>query len=187
MDKNNNLLIGQELLRQQNLQAQKITIESIEEALILLLQDNDFSSITITQIVNKAGIARSAFYHNFKSKEEVLDCLVEKMFEGIQKEIVSRAVNLDNDFWLWFFNQQIKHKDLLNIIFKSGNEYLLYRHINIVASKAMSNFSEAPKFYIAYLVGGISNVLMTWFQDELKESAEELLQQINIIFDSFGR
>lgn len=40
----------------------------ISEALILLLEKKEFSEITIKEITKKAGVNRSTYYRNFKSK-----------------------------------------------------------------------------------------------------------------------
>lgn len=42
--------------------------ESITQALLILMENKDFEKITITDIVNKAGVVRMSFYRNYTSK-----------------------------------------------------------------------------------------------------------------------
>ena len=44
----------------------------LTEALLALMREEGYESITITQLCGKSGLSRSAFYSNFKSKEDVL-------------------------------------------------------------------------------------------------------------------
>ena len=46
--------------------------ECITEALLLLMKGNSLSEISITEIVERAGVARVSFYRNFSSKEDVI-------------------------------------------------------------------------------------------------------------------
>lgn len=48
------------------------TKEAISQALIELLQRKPLDLITIKEIVEKANIGRTAFYNNFKNKDDVL-------------------------------------------------------------------------------------------------------------------
>ena len=44
--------------------------ESITQALLILMESKDFEKITITDIVNRAGVVRMSFYRNYTSKED---------------------------------------------------------------------------------------------------------------------
>ena len=47
----------------------EITKRSIIEAFLLLLQNQPYEKISISDIVKKAGVARVSYYRNFNSKE----------------------------------------------------------------------------------------------------------------------
>ena len=46
----------------------KLTKESIQEALLVLLSKKAIEEVRITEIVKKAGISRTAFYNNYTTK-----------------------------------------------------------------------------------------------------------------------
>jgi AcrR family transcriptional regulator len=65
-------------LYQSNQEANQITRESIETALLHLMEKKDLPQISISELVKKAGVSRNAFYRNYKSKEEILELAYER-------------------------------------------------------------------------------------------------------------
>ena len=50
----------------------QIVIESLETALASLIETKNFSEISISELVKKAGIARSTFHRNYECKEDII-------------------------------------------------------------------------------------------------------------------
>jgi AcrR family transcriptional regulator len=67
------------------------TTTALAYALIQLIQESDgrFKKITVRQILQRAGVGRTAFYSHFRSKEDVLHSTYEGMF-GAHKEQLRR-------------------------------------------------------------------------------------------------
>ena len=63
-------------LREYNENLNEVVIESMQEALIILLKEKEFAKISITDLCKKAGVSRMAFYNNFLSLEELLKSVV---------------------------------------------------------------------------------------------------------------
>jgi AcrR family transcriptional regulator len=63
------------------------TTTALAYALIQLIQESDgpFKEITVRQILQRAGVGRTAFYAHFRSKEDVLHSTYEGIF-GMHKE-----------------------------------------------------------------------------------------------------
>ena len=57
-----------ENLKRFNQENKAITRESIEISLLQLLEKKDFKKITISELVERAGVSRAAFYRNYLSK-----------------------------------------------------------------------------------------------------------------------
>ena len=64
-----------------------IVKESITQALLILMENKDFEKITITDIVNKAGVVRMSFYRNYTSKEDVILKHLYEIYEKWGKNI----------------------------------------------------------------------------------------------------
>lgn len=57
--------------------------EIILNAMHELFQEGKGGTASVSDIAKKAGIAKGGLYYYFRSKEEVLDALVERVYEGI--------------------------------------------------------------------------------------------------------
>ena len=57
--------------------------DSIEDALLLLMQEQPYKSITIRALTERAGLSRQTFYLNFNDKDEILSRRLMKMLDGI--------------------------------------------------------------------------------------------------------
>lgn len=57
--------------------------EYILQALLELLETEDFEAITVKEIVIKAGVSRSTFYLHFQDKYHLMDCLRERITSGL--------------------------------------------------------------------------------------------------------
>ena len=59
----------------------EVTVEKILEVSQRLFLEKGYDNTTIQDIVNGlGGLTKGAIYHHFKSKEEIMDALSEKMF-----------------------------------------------------------------------------------------------------------
>ncbi|WP_100404938.1 TetR/AcrR family transcriptional regulator [Bacillus solitudinis] len=52
--------------------SKKTTKERIIESALLLFEENGFHAVTVDKIVQASGTSKGGFYHNFKSKDELL-------------------------------------------------------------------------------------------------------------------
>jgi AcrR family transcriptional regulator len=68
------------------------TRDALGDALIHLMQEKSFDSITIQQVLERAGVGRSTFYAHFRGKEDLFLSDVEEFFE-----IVSTVLTRQDD------------------------------------------------------------------------------------------
>ena len=55
----------------------EVVIESITQAMAAMIIDRPFEEISITELVQRAGVSRNSFYRNFRDKEDVLRRYIE--------------------------------------------------------------------------------------------------------------
>ncbi len=79
------------------------TQKLLREALIELIEERDFSSLTVGQISERAMVSRAAFYRNYQDKYD----LVEKIFEEAMSTLQSAVGDLEGEhsaaIWVPFF------------------------------------------------------------------------------------
>lgn len=73
-------------LYESNKEANQLTKESLETALLFLLEKKELKQISVSELVRKAGVSRNAFYRNYKSKEEILEIYYERTSSNLKKK-----------------------------------------------------------------------------------------------------
>lgn len=66
-------LVSDEVLHMERVKRKEsLFVQSVVEGLWELLEDKSFEKISVSELVERAGIGRVTFYRNFSNKEEVL-------------------------------------------------------------------------------------------------------------------
>ncbi|MEI3178564.1 MAG: helix-turn-helix domain-containing protein [Lachnospiraceae bacterium] len=62
-----------------------------------LFGEKGFDNTSTNDILEEIGIARGTLYYHFKSKEDILDAMIERMTEQLRKGICDRGKKRDTD------------------------------------------------------------------------------------------
>lgn len=154
------------------------------DTLLELLDSKNYSEITITELTEKADIARQTFYRNFGSMDDILlsrmDDIVDAYLKKVQKNLDSKKVP-DWDFevrqliYLWQQNERI-----FRALQKAGLEYQAMEklsHLFTEFHKKAQNLKEIDdkhQYLVYYLSGGVFMVLNKWFENDMKFPVELL-------------
>ena len=162
-------------LRLSNEESNKLTRECIESALVLLMNDREFSEISITDIIRRAGVSRSAYYRNYSSKEDILTNVFHKAAETIVSALSDSLTqkNMQKSY-LTIFEKVLEGKVFFEIIDKANMIYTFQSTLN---EKYISFVEEktAEEYYrVLYWIGSILNVIFGWMHRDYKESPEEM-------------
>ena len=176
-----------------NIKENPIAVQSkqwILKALLDLMSEKDFSTITVKELSKRADLDRKTFYRNFRSKEEVLYLILEEMCQRyiqILKELpklcayectkayFSLCVEYADFFIL------LKRHNLLPLVLMKFDEYLPALNNIFINDPAYRNKS---KYELVYQAGGFWNVTTHWIHDGFKETPEEMAQIIGSIMPS---
>lgn len=69
------------------LKRQTSTKEDIKQALIILLQEKGFDAITVSDLTRRANINRGTFYLHYLDKFDLMDKLVQVVFDNILQHL----------------------------------------------------------------------------------------------------
>ena len=79
------------------------TQKLLREALIELIEERNFESLTVGEITERAMVSRAAFYRNYQDKYD----LVEKIFEEAMSALLNAVGDLGQEhlleIWVTFF------------------------------------------------------------------------------------
>lgn len=102
-----------------------------------LFFEKGYEKTPVNDIIEKVGVAKGTFYHYFKSKEDLLDQLVNHFIEkSVSKvgEMMERtemnAVERMNHFFISIRNLKVENKELMKMLmrFMYKDENLIFRH-----------------------------------------------------------
>lgn len=150
-------------------------------SLFAVMEVDDFSLITVTQIAQEAEIGRKTFYRYFKNKEEVLERAIEILFsEYAAFEKNYSASNFETliyyhfSFWRQHYAQlKILYKnDLMLYLFKQYQQRI--PQLNAAYIRRAKLDPSTAKYANAFTTGIFWSILYTWIENGAKERPAEL-------------
>jgi AcrR family transcriptional regulator len=67
------------------------TRDALGDALVALMQEREFESITVADVLSRAGVSRSTFYAHFRDTDDLLLSDVEEFFEATANALSERG------------------------------------------------------------------------------------------------
>lgn len=148
--------------------------ECMADALLKLMEKKEFSKITVNEIAEAAGVHRTTWFRNFRSKNEVLSYKLIAAWmryadeHGLKDK---KRYALYNASSFFDFNSQIK--DVLKTIYQSGLSAVIYdAFYQIMIPIEVVEISDCYKarFY-AY---GLFGLLDQWVERNFEESTDQM-------------
>jgi hypothetical protein len=160
----------------------------IFEALMILMDDKPYDKITVSDIVEKAGIARQTFYRNFNDKNEVISEYAGNTdnLSGIEQSGDSKK---QYQIVLTFnYNYTIKHrKELKKILSTPGIESHILRGIQKIPPDLLKPIKKSLskeeykicRYKLCYQITGCRRVFLDWFLEDMPLPIDNLVSMIN--------
>jgi len=164
-----------EILRLSNLESNRITKECIESAVVLLMKEKAFAEITITDIVKRAGVSRTAYYRNYSSKEDILHSLVKEVVNNIvtSMSMYDPAKDLYK-FWLEMFKGIKPFSETFQILLKANMGETLLFEISQKLQKDIVETDVINRYGQFFWSGAVYSVLIEWIRNGTRETEEEM-------------
>jgi len=146
------------------------------ETLLELIEEKEYADINITELTQKAGIARQTFYRNYGSKDDIIlskmDEILDQYLYTAQKHLESkRDSNWDFEvkamIYVWKQNGA-----LFKAVHKAGLAHQALEKLAALFSRFhmkaqnLKELDERHQYLVYYLAGGVYMVLNKWFEDE---------------------
>lgn len=146
----------------------------IVDALLILMTEKDFQSITIDELVKKAGVNRSTYYRHFTGKENIIFYFLDSVMSEFLNKIQFQKLDLKT-YLLKLFAHYLTYKKQMLVIYNAGLSIVLlkvlekYFHAQIDASQSLTE-----QYKVSFYIGGIFNHFLMWFSRDMQESPEEM-------------
>ena len=165
------------------------TRKAIYAAFLQLLNQKNFETITVQEIIDLADVGRSTFYSHYESKELLLDELCRYLFH----HLFEREENINIEAYLThIFLHFKKNQDHVTSLLFSKNDYFLRQlqkelehHVYpMVAEDLQVSYSNIPTSYLKHFV--VTNFIetLTWWLKKGKSYKED--QVVGFYLDVMG-
>jgi Transcriptional regulator len=158
--------------------------EWIFTSLMILMEKKEFQKITITDITNKAGVSRMAFYRNYSVKEDIITDYLDKLFQMYLAEL-SEYTQIDvYQFAYKFFAYFRKHRKLIQNLNKAELSVLLLKRFDLYLNSIFedifhSSFEITNQYEIHFVAGGLYKILIEWIDNGAEESDDEMAKIVS--------
>jgi hypothetical protein len=148
----------------------------LTKTLIELINKEDYKTISISNLCNKAGVGRMSFYRNFNSKDEILVKYITDITYNFIKD--NNIVYNEPDFKSYIialFEHLKENKTLCYNLYKINKLYLIKNIFDEVFIKC-NRYNEYKSYYIS---GSLYNTFYCWVKNDFKETPEEIADLIS--------
>lgn len=175
-------------LRLSNEENNKITKDSIQEALLYLLSKKNIDDISVTEIVNKAGVSRTAYYRNYNSKEEILKEFSSNIFQLIFSQLSNEElINNPEEWYLFIFTQLNINSRLVKLLLKAK----VFSLTSFFPKINEERFDKKSVYRIYAMESSLAIIIEKWIENdcdlsvaEISKTCYELFPDISFFIDS---
>jgi len=177
-----------EVLRLSNEKSNRLTKDYIESALILLMAEKAYADITISEIVKRAGVSRTAYYRNYKSKEDILKNLLQEVIKQAHQAMGSFAyVTEPKKYWQALFTMAGAHATSINALLRCGLGPILLNEITKNLTDPIPKANMEDKYDMIFWSGAVYNVIINWLDSGMSQSADEMAELCLYIMANFNK
>src|SRR5262245_32134385 len=164
------------------------TRDALGDALVALMQEKPFDTITIQDVLDRANVSRSTFYTHYSDKDDLLMSDAEEFFEAISMALSAHGDKSDRVFPVReFFTHLSDVQPFFKALVKSGkyqeNMELARGHFARGIERRLAELPRAQSIppnqlpAIAFTHAGALLSLLTWWLDRgMRESPAEMDQ-----------
>ena len=162
------------------------TRDALGDALIALMQEKPFDTITVQEVLDRAHVSRSTFYSHYSDKDDLLMSDAEEFFEAISMALSAHDDKSDRVFPVReFFTHLSDVQPFYKALVKSGkfqeNMELARGHFARGIERRLSELPRSKSIppnqlpAIAFTHAGALLSLLSWWLDRgMRESPAEM-------------
>ena len=162
------------------------TRDALGDALIALMQEKPFDTITVQDVLNRAHVSRSTFYSHYSDKDDLLMSDAEEFFEALSTALSAHGDKSDRVFPVKeFFGHLSDVQPFYKALVKSGkfqeNMELARGHFARGIERRLSELPRAQSIAanersaIAFThAGALLSLLMWWLDRGMRETPAEM-------------
>ncbi len=159
------------------------TKKALRESLLSLLQEKPLEKIGVTELCERADINRSTFYVYYGSPQELLNTILDEMFDQIAA--LPQEFDTLYDFMLLLCRKLLNYRDLMLAISHTNDSLrLLFRLAEIWREHFTNNMSagglsgEGLEIAYRYVSAGSCFAIGAWILGDMRITPEEIAREL---------
>ena len=165
--------------------------QEIKKAVMELMAEKSYMEITVTDIVNKAQVARASFYRNYNSIYDVIEAVAEEIVKDMVEDVFPVLSGTDERkyrefLFNHFYNFKKRQKNIAPLRFE--NLSVLFTELDKKTEQQIRALpAETPKdkYGVIGKIGLINSITKKWLDSGSKETPEEMVDYIMSFIASF--
>ena len=162
-------------VRLSNKKASQLTQECLQTALIHLMAEKELDKISVTELVAKAGVSRTAFYSNYSSKEEIL---TRWLSDSVERLCALAREALQNghftEVYVLLFDHIRRDVEGFSALFRANLQEMLFSRLEDSVLAQFTSYDGETKYLITAWCGAFNYLIVRWVRDGMPESSEEI-------------
>ena len=182
-NKDRTIIEDRNVLRLNNAESNKLTRECLTTALMQLMKEKPIDKITITELVKRSGVSRTAFYRNYSSKEDILEYAREEI-TNLTNEFLAKP-ELKEDSYLWFkecFKIVQEHAEVIRTILDANLPFGHFWENRSLIDTLYPAGNHMNRYLNRAMVAAFQRVLCLWVEEGMTESIEEMAAFCDLVF-----
>ena len=164
-------LAKREVLRLNNRESNHLTRECICMAMMYLMNEKPYDSISISEIAKRAGVSRTAFYREIG--KQVIDMLSEIVGKVRSNEDV-------HNMFVEFFTQIEQQKDKIELLIKGDLSFnLLFPNARLLENVIPAR-TRTEHYRMVAIDAALFGIVKEWITNGCDLSVEELVRVVEL-------
>lgn len=167
------------------------TKSEIDKVFLELLQEKEFEEITVTELADRANIARKTFYLHYEDIYDLLYSMIEMHISELEKTSSSnREISNQEADFLWFKYIEDNFLFFSKMLGSKRTEYFRKRLLNFLIDdtdqemKPLIKNDKDREVAVQFFSYGILGLLEWWLNNEHPENAETISKRTAVLYQS---
>lgn len=151
----------------------------LTNALLALLEERSYTEITVTELCDRAGVARKTFYRNFSGKDQVVEDYLDGLCAGFLSGMERMGAYSHEGFAHCIFSFWRPFAAFLKRLDEQGQAHFFQRKFDEMVpllGRYYPGGGDGPfaRYCEAYVAGGCQRLICAWVEGGAVETPEEM-------------
>lgn len=153
--------------------------ECIVSAVLQLIKDKPLSSISVSELCNKAGVSRMTFYRSYDSIEDIFVKQLNEIFEEYKSDDIAQSTEgfySDETHLIHYFNYIYAHRDFLNGLVHCGFDMFF---LSMLTQYIIETWSfKSDEYTLISFAGSLYNMFRIWSKNNYSDNKDDMIATI---------